>query len=89
MNKKYRLLISSAISRLFHVIKLLFFWGISIVGFALLVYSKPIPGTDQPTTTIIALLLIGVGGALARIFTENNRVRRHAKIWKKEMQKNE
>jgi len=34
---------------------------------------------------IIGILLIAVGGALAKLFTAENWERRKARIWKKEM----
>ena len=76
---------SGIIRALFRVLKLFFLWGMSLLGVAILINQSPIPGTDQNTTNIIGFILLVVGVALERMFTEDNRTRRQARIWKKEM----
>jgi hypothetical protein len=76
--------VSGVLRSIFRLLKGLFFWEISFLGVVIIITPEPIPGTDKKTSIIIGLTLIGIGGALARMFTRDNIERRKAKIWKKE-----
>lgn len=76
---------SGIIGTIFRVLKLFFYWGMSLLGIAILLVQSPIPGTDQNTTNAIGVILFVLGVVFERMFTEDNRTRRQARIWKKEM----
>ena len=78
---------SGVLASLIRVFKLLFSWGLSLLGIAVFINPTPIPGTDKSTSNMIAFVMIVIGGVMARWFTTENEERRRARIWKKEWER--